>query len=207
MESRKITKERVDAWKKRPLSWSSISQFKYDKEVWLNKYIFNDKSRVTGPIVFGKDVGEKLASDSSFLPDVPRLKEYEHELLVKIGKILCIGYLDDFDLEGKAFNEFKTGKKWTKKKADTHGQIDMYASMIYLKYGIKPEDLTINLIWMPTEEKQDFSTDFVKDMKPVIFPVKKTMRDILAMMVEVQRIHNEMLDYIRSKEYTTEVLS
>lgn len=193
------TDPRVIKFKKRPLSWSSISQFRYDPEVWYDKYINGAKQRATGPIVFGKNVGERLASELDFLPEVPRLKEYEHELLVKIGRIECIGFLDNFDLEAKSFSEFKTGKKWTQEKANTHGQIDMYAAMIYLKYGIKPEDLDIKLIWLPTEEQQDFRTDFVKDMKPVIFPVKKTMRDILLFMTSIQVIHKEMLDYIRSK--------
>ena len=189
---------KLKKFKKRPLSWSSISQFRYDPEVWYDKYINGAKQRATGPIVFGKNVGERLASEQDFLPDVPRLKEYEHELLVKIGRIQCIGYLDNFDLDNRAFSEFKTGKKWTQEKADTHGQIDMYAAMIYLKYGIKPEDLDIKLIWLPTEQRL-LKTDFVRDMKPVIFPVKKTMRDILLFMTEIQVIHKEMLDYIRSK--------
>ncbi len=193
------TDPRVIKFKKRPLSWSSISQFRYDREVWYDKYINGAKQRATGPIVFGKNVGERLASEQDFLPEVPRLKEYEHELLVKIGRIECIGFLDNFDLDNRAFSEFKTGKKWTQDKANKHGQIDMYCAMIYLKYNIKPEDLDIKLIWLPTEEQQDFRTDFVKDMKPVIFPVKKTMRDILLFMAEIQVIHKEMLDYIRSK--------
>ena len=193
------TDPRITKFKKRPLSWSSISQFRYDPEIRYNKYILSKKSRVTGPIVFGKNVGERLASEQDFLPDVPRLKEYEHELLVKIGKIECIGFLDNFDLEAKCFSEFKTGKKWTQEKADKHGQIDMYAAMIYLKYGIKPEDLKISLIWLPTEEQQDFRTDFVKDMKPVIFSVKKTLKEVLMFMAEIQVIHKEMLEYIRSK--------
>lgn len=196
----KSKKMKEEKFKKRPLSWSSISQFRYDPEVWYDKYINGAKQRATGPIVFGKNVGERLASEKDFLPEVPRLKEYEHELLVKIGKIQCIGYLDNFDLDAKSFSEFKTGKKWTQEKANTHGQIDMYAAMIYLKYGIKPEDLDIKLIWLPTEEKQDFKTDFVKNMKPVIFPVKKTMRDILLFMAEIQVVHKEMLKYIKSKD-------
>ena len=190
---------RIEKFLKRPLSWSSISSFRYDPDEWYEKYINGKRGRNTGPIVFGKNVGERLATEQTFLPEVPRLKEYEHELSVKIGKIQCIGFLDNFDLESKSFAEFKTGKKWTQDKANKHGQIDMYAAMIYLKYGIKPEDLKISLIWLPTEEQQDFRTDFVKDMKPVIFPVKKTMRDILSFMADIQVIHKEMQEYILQK--------
>lgn len=198
-EQKKDVDEKIKKFLKRPLSWSSINSFRYDPDEWYLKYIEGKRGRDTGPLVFGKNVGERLASEQDFLPEVPRLKEYEHELSVKIGNIQCIGFLDNFDLESKSFAEFKTGKKWTQDKANKHGQIDMYASMIYLKYGIKPEDLNISLIWLPTEEQQDFRTDFVKDMKPVIFPVKKTMRDILFFMAEIQVIHKEMQEYILQK--------
>lgn len=195
----KKTNEQLNKWLKKPLSWSSINSFRYDPDEWYEKYINGKRGRDTGPLVFGKNVGERLASEQDFLPEVPRLKEYEHELHVKIGKIDCIGFLDNFDLDNRAFSEFKTGKKWTQDKANNHGQIDMYTAMIYLKYGIKPEDLNISLIWLPTEEQQDFRTDFVKDMKPVIFPVKKTMRDILSFMAEIQIIHVQMQEFILSK--------
>lgn len=203
----KKTNEQLNKWLKKPLSWSSINSFKYDPDEWYLKYIEGKRGRDTGPLVFGKNVGERLASEQDFLPEVPRLKEYEHELSVTIGKIPCIGFLDNFDLESKTFAEFKTGKKWTQEKATKHGQIDMYASMIYLKYGIKPEDLKISLIWLPTEEQQDFRTDFVKDMKPVIFPIKKTMRDILSFMAEIQVIHRQMQEFILSKSTACAIIT
>ena len=190
---------RIEKFLKRPLSWSSISSFRYNPDEWYLKYIEGKQGRDTGPSVFGKNVGERLATEPQFLPCVPRLKEYEHELCVKIGKIQCIGFLDNFDLDNRAFSEFKTGRKWTQDKANKHGQIDMYCCLIYLKYGIKPEELDIKLIWLPTEEQQDFRTDFVKNMKPVIFPIKKTMRDILSFMAEIQIIHVQMQEFILSK--------
>ena len=196
---KKQTDPQIEKFLKKPLSWSSINSFRYDPNEWYEKYINGKQGKSTGPIVFGKNVGERLATEETFLPNVPRLKEYEHELSVKIGKIPCIGFLDNFDLEAKSFSEFKTGKNWTRQKAESHGQLDMYAAMIYLKYGIKPEDLNISLIWLPTEEQQDFRTDFVKDMKPVIFPIKKTMRDILSFMAEIQVIHKQMQHFILSK--------
>ena len=189
---------RITKFLARPLSWSSLASFSYNKADWYDKYILGIQPEVTAPLIFGKTVGEKIASDPSYLTSVPRLKEHEHKLDVTIGKIPCIGFLDDFDLEGKCFNELKTGKMWSQKKAEAHGQIDLYAAMIYLKHNIKPEDLTISLIWLPTRTSRHNGVDFIKDMKPVIFPLKKTMRDILVMMAQVQRTHKEMQDYILS---------
>jgi len=201
-----VKNPQIEKFIKRPLSWSSINSFRYDPEEWYEKYINGKRGRDTGPLVFGKNVGERLASEQDFLPEVPRLKEYEHELHVKIGKIDCIGFLDNFDLDNRAFSEFKTGRKWTQDKANKHGQLTMYATMIYLQYGIKPEDLTIKLIWMPTEQRL-LKTDFVRDMKPVTYEIKKTTRDILAFMAEVQVIHKEMYDYILTKSTASNTLS
>lgn len=191
--------EKIKKFLNRPLSWSSINSFRYNSNEWYEKYINGKRGRDTAPLVFGKNVGERLATERDFLPEVPRLKEYEHELHVKIGEVDCIGFLDNFDLEAKSFSEFKTGKNWTQDKANKHGQIDMYCAMIYLKYCVKPEDLTISLIWLPTEEHQDFRVGFVKDMRPVIFPIKKTMKEILSFMAEIQVIHKEMQEYILQK--------
>jgi len=191
---------RIIKFKSRPLSWSSISQFGYNKEIWYDRYIRGNKSRPTGPILFGKEIDEKFQTDKGFYPEITRLKDFQHELRCKIGKIEMVGFLDNFDLENKSFAELKTGKKWDQERADTHGQLTLYAAMIYLIYGIKPNDLKISLIWMPTEEKQDFTTGFVKDMKPVIFPVKKNMRDILIMMASIENTYKEMLDFIANHE-------
>lgn len=198
---------RIIKFLKRPLSWSSINSFKYDPDEWYEKYINGKRGRDTGPSVFGKSVDERIETEPDFLPDVPRLGGFQHKFLVKIGKVECIGFSDDINIEKKELIERKTGKSWTQDKANKHRQIDMYASMIYLKYGIKPEDLKISLVWMQTEEQQDFRTDFVKDMKPVIFPIKKTMRDILSFMAEVQVVHKEMQEFILSKSTACDIIT
>lgn len=195
---KKKDKEKIKKFLGRPLSWSSIYLFKSDPDKWYDKYFGEVKERPSGPAIFGKNVDARIEAETDFLPEVPRLGGFQHKIHVKIGSVDCIGFLDDFSEEQKILIERKTGKKWDFKRANTHGQLTMYASMIYLKYGIRPEDLTIKLIWLPTEQRL-LKTDFIRDMKPVIYPVKKTMRDILSFMAEIQVIHKEMLDYIYSK--------
>jgi hypothetical protein len=51
---------------------------------------------------------------------------------------------------------------------------------------------------MATEETGDFSTQFVKGMKPVIFPIKKTMLDVLNMLARVKRVKAQMESYAQS---------
>lgn len=184
---------------KRPLSWSQISSFEYDKEQWFKRYILGEKQQETGAMLFGKQIGEKLASDPTFMPEVPRLPVYEYKLTANLGDIPLIGYIDAFDLDNKKLLEFKTGKKWDKKKAQNHGQIDLYCTLLFAMHKIHPKDLDIKLVWMETEESGDFQTNFVKDMKPVIFPIKKDMIDVLNMLRRIKQVRKEMEEYIISK--------
>ncbi len=181
----------------RPLSWSAVSSFLYNPEQWYEKYILNKRSEENGAMRFGKYVGERLASDPTYLPEVPRGEEYEHELRCKVGNIPCIGFIDSYTKTTKLLLEYKTaGTPWTQKKADGHGQLKFYALMLYLIDGIKPEDITIRLVSMQTKQNQDFTVSFVDNMKPDIFEVKLTMRDILTFGAELQKIVKDMDNYI-----------
>lgn len=184
---------------KRPLSWSQISCFEWNKEVWYKRYILNEKQDENQAMKFGKMIGEKLAGDSTFMPAIPRYHIYEYKLLGRIGDIHMIGFIDGFDLKKKLLMELKTGKKWDKKKAETHGQIDLYCALLYIMHKIDPEDLDIRLIWLETEETGDFETRFIKDMEPVVFKVKKSMVDVVNMLARVKRIYSEMEEFIHTR--------
>lgn len=183
---------------KKPLSWSQISAFEYNPEQWYKRYILGEKDEGSSALLFGKKIGEQLASDPLFMPEVPRLPVFEYKLQAKISDIELIGYVDAVDIVTGELIEYKSGKKWDKKKAETHGQIDLYATMLYIMHDIRPEDLDIKLIWLATEENGDFQTSFIKDMKPVIFPIKKSMIDIVNMIMRVKRVYKEMESYQQS---------
>lgn len=182
-------------YKKRPLSWSAISSFQYDPEQWYKKYVLNERPPENAAMTFGKIVGERLANDPTYLPEVPRAERFEHELRCKIGGIECIGFIDSYT-PGKLLLEYKTGKPWDAMKAKDHGQLKMYALMLYIIDGVKPEELTIKLVSMETEARGDFSMTFVKNMKPLIFEVKLTTRDVLMFGAKLTKIVKEMEEYM-----------
>ena len=175
-------------FKIRPLSWSQISSFEYDPHQWYRRYILNEKIEASSAMAFGKEIGDDYKYEANFIR--------EYKLEAKIDGVPLIGFIDAFDIENKKMIELKTGKKWDRKKAQSHGQIDLYCAMLYVMHKIKPEDLDIQIIWLATEQQADFTTAFVKDMKPVIFPVKKTMIDVLQMLSRVKRVIKEMQEYI-----------
>lgn len=178
--------------KSRAISWSQISSWEYDREKWFSKYILNQKDDGSSALLFGKEIGDAYEYGPTF--------QREYKIESKLGDIRLIGYIDAFDLKNKKLIELKTGKKWDKKKAESHGQIDLYCAMLYAMHKIRPEELDINIIWLATQEMPDFSTQFVNDMKPVIFPIKKTMLDVVNMLSRVKRVVEEMEKYIKKYE-------
>lgn len=187
---------------KRPLSWSAISSFQYDPESWYKKYCLGEKDIETKEMKLGKFVGDKLASDLNYLPQVPRLDTYEHKLMVFFNKMYLVGYMDAFcNKTKKIMYEYKTGKKaWDQKRADTHGQIDMYLLMHYITTKIPPEEMEVKLVWLPTREDGDFTIQLVEPCIPQIFTTKRTMTDILNFGAYINKTVKEMEDYISTRK-------
>lgn len=188
------------AWTKKPLSWSAISSFEYDKEQWYESYVLGKKSD-NKEMQFGKVIGKKLETDPSFLPMIPRHSKMEHGWRVFFGKIELIGYADSFCLKSKKkLAEYKTGKKaWDQDRVDNHGQLTMYCLMNYITNKIKPDDVEIQLAWMPTKENGDFSISFVEpiEKKIKIFKTKRTMSQILDFCKRINKTYKEMLKYAK----------
>lgn len=190
--------------KTRPLSWSAISSFLYDPEQWYRKYVLGEKEPPSKEMTFGSVVGKKLENDKTFLPVVERLSKMEHAFKVKFGDIPLVGYADSFcDQTFRKLREYKTGKKeWTQKRADEHGQIDMYLLSNYIQHKIPPEEVDVEIVWMPTIERGDFSIEFVDNIekKIKVFKTKRTMRDVLNFGMKINRIYKEMDEYAKNHQ-------
>lgn len=193
------TKKTFD--KSRPLSWSAISSFEYDPEQWYRKYVLNQKDDETKEMIFGKKLATALELGKCDIKDLveklPHKKE--HPFKVMFGKIPLIGFCDDFDDKNfTTLNEVKTGKKpWTQKRADEHGQIDMYLLMNFITNKIRPEDVKCAIHWLPTQENGDFSITFIEPVKVHTFHTKRTMAQILAFGARINRVYQEMETYCK----------
>ncbi len=195
---------------KRPLSWSAISCFEYNKDDWYRKYVLGEKDKTSKEMEYGKMIGEKLAFDSKFLPQVPRLPIFEHRLLVKFGKIPMVGYIDSLSLDHKTLYEFKTGKnEWTQARADKHQQLDCYLFMLYLIERIVPEQVKCLLHWLPTQETlesmkdNDSKISFIEPFKVHSFETKRTLKDILLFGARIKKVWKEMQEYRPASRKTT----
>lgn len=180
----------------RPLSWSAISSFRYDKDQWYKKYVLKQREPETPEMAFGKFVGERLASDPDYLQQVPRYSVFEHELRTELNSIPLIGFIDSYDPETHNFLEYKTGKRpWTQERADSHGQIDMYLLMLHLINGVDIENVDIKLVWLPTEDQSDFSIDLVNKNHVQIFKTKRTTADLFEFGKGLLKTYEEMKIY------------
>lgn len=184
---------------KRPRSWSAISSFEYDKEQWYRKYVLGIKEAPSKEMEFGKVMGERLASDPTFMTNVPRGTHYEYEdpggLCAKLGKIPLIGFIDSYTPHTIG-DEYKTGKKpWDQKRVDEHGQLTMYSLLLLLKHKVKPEDILWRLTWLATQDNGDFSISFIPGMKPQIFETRRTMTQVLEFASRIKKTEVAMLEY------------
>lgn len=168
---------------KRPLSWSAISSFEYNPEQWYQNYVIGNQEPASREMLFGTKVGTFLATDPQYLPQVPRYPVFELPMKCNFGKIPMVGYADGWDEARLHLGEYKTGKRlWDQKRADTHGQIDMYLLLLYIIHDIRPETVQAYLHWLPTEDDGDFTIQFTNPRNPVVhtFPTKRTMKQVIA---------------------------
>lgn len=191
-------------FKTRPLSWSALSCFEYDKEEWYRRYILNQKNPESAEMKFGKALATSIEDGTCPVPGLLKAlqKKKEHEFRVVFGRIHMIGYADAFcDKKFRRLDEVKSGKltsPWGFKRADEHGQITMYALFNFITNKVKPEDTRFTIYWVPTVITGDFVVDFDKPMRFISIPTKRTMQDVLVFGVRVNRVAKEMEEYVRN---------
>ncbi len=187
---------------RRPLSWSAYDCFTSkdwgNPEKWYRRYILGEKEPPSPQLLFGSKVDKQIQNDPTFLPELERFPNMQFRMEVVYKKINLIGYADGWD-EKKRLKDDKTGETpWTKKRADETGQLTYYLAMIYLMYGIRPEEVELQIDWLPTIQNADLSISFVKDFKVQTFKTKRTMVDVLKMLANIEKTCLEMQKYVRN---------
>lgn len=211
--------------KERPLSWSALSSFEYDREQWWEKYCLHAKCtrepqspddppafcvisnkldrqcpviRTTPEMRFGKAFADSVEAGNPLVPVIVQ-SSVEHPFKAKFGKIELVGYGDSFcSFTRRLLEEYKTGRKeWTQKRADEHGQFDMYLLILWLSEKINPAEVKCRLHWIPTVQNADLSIAFKQPIVPIIFNTKRTMTHILKFGARINRVYKEMEEYAK----------
>ena len=185
-------------WNKnnKPISWSSISSFRYDKDKWYRSYVLGIKDPPSKEMEFGSYIGKKLETDSAFLPEVPRQSTMEYKLHCPFGDIEIIGYCDSYgELVLREYKTSSNKNRWTQQSVDEHGQITMYLLMLYITQNIKPEDVKVVLTYIPVEDTFDNGMQLNKSIPIGHFETKRTIKDIIMFGVEINKTVKEMENY------------
>lgn len=197
--------------KDRPLSWSAISSFEWNKGQWYRKYVLKEIPEETPELLFGKMVDKKIQDDPKYLPKLVRYPVLQHEMRCSFNGIPLVGYADAFrpvapiitpisknhieQVFNPALRDYKTGRKpWDQKRADETGQITMYLMMLYLQHKIKPEDVEAYIDWLPTHY-EDGKIAFIKEGDIHTFKTRRTMQQCLAFGQRIKDTWAEMEAY------------
>lgn len=185
--------------KERPISWSSISSFEWNKEQWYQSYILG--KRTSSPeMEFGSMIDKKIQNDPLFMPALPRYPLMQHKLTGAFSKIPLVGLPDGLCLDTFQLADYKTGKKpWDQKRADETGQLTMYLLLIYLSLKIKPEEFTCFIHWLPTQDSGKFEISLVGE-EVKTFETKRTMKEILVFGSRIIKTVNAMEAYVDNYE-------
>lgn len=144
------------------LSFSQMTLFEMSPEKYIQKYIYEEKERISRNIALGKQLADGLENgelSGDPLLDLVMAKMPKFELMdkpfeteLKNGKevIKILAKPDTMKPDMTAFKEYKTSTRaWTQKMADESGQITFYTTAIWLKTGRIPSD--IELVCATTE--------------------------------------------------------
>lgn len=189
-------------FKHRPLSYSQLLSWEYDKEQWWRSYVLDKRDPATPAMLFGNVVGDSIGTPDSLVPSLvpPGVKEYA--LSATLGDIILIGYADHYCPETRVLHENKTSDnhaRWDQKKVDNHKQLDMYALMLFLREKVKPEDITMQLNFIPVLYGGDMVYKVPDPAYYIAFPTSRTTADILRYATYITSTVKEMADYYEAR--------
>lgn len=149
----------TERFKSRPLSYSQLASFEYDKDQWYDSYVLGKRGPTNHNMRAGNVIGDSIGTPKSYVPDLqpPGVKEFK--LDANLGDIWLVGYVDHFCPVTRELHENKTStnaRRWTQGQADKHGQLTMYALMLFLKHNIPPEEVTMYLNFIPLVQRADY---------------------------------------------------
>ena len=122
---------------------------------------------------------------------------------VEFGKdvIPLLAKPDSMKRNGLSFKEYKTGqKRWTKREVDESGQITFYATALFLKTGLVPNDIELVQVMTEKDAKGSPDAELGATGEIIRIPTTRGMKDILEMMLRIKmawigidKIYNEEL--------------
>lgn len=146
------------------LSYTQMNLLERNPDKYREIYIENESRPHYRGMAGGKKLSEALEKESILndpifdlvVSKIPKLHHPEFEIGGVLNGVPLYGKMDDFDTKTKKrFIETKSSiNPWTQEMVDKNDQITFYCSIIYAKYGIRPESLKIRLVWVEMKKNE-----------------------------------------------------
>lgn len=161
LEKSRIDKEEFNVFEGQPyLSYSQYSKFIKDYKGYVHQYFFGDPFLGNAYTEFGTKIGEALEKgDFSGFTDrekktlelVPRLDEFERQVIWDLEGFVVMGYIDTNDNKNGEVNtviDYKTGatSKEDEYDSEEYDQVAIYCAAIGQETGVYPEEGMVVLI-------------------------------------------------------------
>ncbi len=199
------------------LSYSQWDLWKRDRKRYIDNYILGDRREINNSgLQFGKVFAEAANRGFDADPVIDLLlrsvsgfgKEGVSEYSLKpvlFDEVPLLGQIDRFLPASLRFEEYKTGRvPWTQAKAQKHGQMRFYSTMIWCEHKAFSE--YNDLIWIPTEEVPvyneigsivRFEVRPTGEIKP--FTVYTPLAEILDMAGDIRKVAHEISEVFLSE--------
>jgi len=166
------------------LSWSQLSLFEKDPNLYWQVYIEGIQNFKTKYLELGKRMATTLENGKSDDGDpmlelmaiyMPSYPAKEFDIKVMFEGIPLVGKLDGWNEKTLTIGEYKSGKNWTQSMANETGQLTMYALLIWLKYKKLPAKILLH--WARTDEDMEGNLVLTGEIKT--FTTQRSLKDII----------------------------
>jgi len=192
----------ANRFKKRPLSFSQLSSWEWDKEQWYNSYILGIREPATPGMIAGNKFGDMIGTKEFPIPELQDIGTKEYKLEGNIDDIYMVGYADGYDPYKLILHENKTSdnlNRWNQKKVNEHGQLTMYLLLLYLSEKVKPEEVTVFLNFIPLERGGDMIYRLPEPAVYHQFPTKRTGVQLLQYAQYIADTVKAMDEYVKTR--------
>lgn len=180
------------------ISSSQVTQWRYSKQRYIDKYIWGIESPPSPEMLYGKQFATWLEhgwddappESQAMLEKVKKFPIVEYKIEESFKTFDFLGFMDGYHPKTHAILEVKTGRvPWTSDRASKHLQTLLYAGIIYKRHGIIPK---VNITWVPTHQVDN---EIVPTGEIFNFPVKMTVPKILSALKEMESTALEISEW------------
>lgn len=185
------------------LSWSQLSLWEKDPNMYYQIYIDGMDMVRTPYLKLGTRIDDAIQNGQDEFGDpminylvmmLPKYPKMQYKIEIDFEGIKLVGVLDGFSNLGKklVIGEYKSGQKFTQRKADKLGQLDVYSLLVWKKFGRLPDE--IKLHWARTEvkENEEGQKEVFFTGETRTFETKRTMKDLILIGGRIHKAYKEI---------------